>query len=71
MKHIEPSCSPFIWTCEYVYNATLDVTYIYTVLNAIMISVCKMFSVSHCMVRWYVDKKHLSLPENVGWCHNC
>ena len=52
MKHIEPSWSWFIWTCECVYNATLDVTYTYTVLNAIVISVCKVFSVSHCMVRW-------------------
>ena len=53
MQHIEPSCSPFIWTCECVYDATLDVTYPYTVLNAIVISVCKMFSVSHCMVHWW------------------
>ena len=53
MKHIEPSCSPFIWICECVCNATLGVTYPYTVLNATVISVCKMFSVSYCMVRWW------------------
>jgi len=58
MKHMKPSCSPFIWTCEYVYNATLDVIYTY----------CIKCNCVHCLQDVQCVTLHGTLMRSICHC---